>query len=232
MKKILIFCQAPADIKYVLTIYERNINNAEISIFTVNVQGMYEFINSLGLNLKQLEHVSSSKFKLKNPISIIKTKIYLTRKYKQYFANKSNLYIYYFSNLFDYITFSLLKEMYKNNKIFFINHYDDRIINRYSPARKNLLNFFRKLIYYYYVNVWFDLYCLEKSLMIRFPYNKFKIKEQKENILEKNICEQFSIKLKGANKKKILFIERDYKKNDVFIDYEKSTVEIIITIYI
>ena len=67
MKKILIFCQAPADIKYALTIYERNKNDSDISIFTINVEGMHKFLKSFNLNLKELQHIQYPKYNIKNP---------------------------------------------------------------------------------------------------------------------------------------------------------------------
>ena len=67
MKNIIIFIQAPADIQYALTIYEENKETAEISIFCINVEGMYKFLESLDLNVKQLVFIPYTKnFNIKN----------------------------------------------------------------------------------------------------------------------------------------------------------------------
>ena len=48
-QKIIIFCQAPADVPYVLTLYEIYNREYSISIFVINVEGMFQFLSDLHL---------------------------------------------------------------------------------------------------------------------------------------------------------------------------------------
>ncbi|MHA1395368.1 MAG: hypothetical protein ACTSRZ_17830 [Promethearchaeota archaeon] len=226
MKKILIFCQAPSDIKYALTIYERNKNNAEISIVTVNVKGMYEFIGKLNLNISELFFIPYPK-NLKRINIIIKTKKYLRSFYKNNFYHIKNYIIYYFSNHFDYMTFFMLKKLEKNNKIIFINHYDDEVAKNYKPASFSLKYLGKKIIYYYITGLWFEFYRFDKSYMLKFPFKRFQITEKKNDILDKGIYDKYSVKINKSDSKKILFLEMDYKKSKIFKNYKSITLKLI-----
>ena len=117
-KNITIFCQASVDITHTLALYERFKHVANISIFCMNTPSIYEYILSLNLNLKSLNFIPYDiDFSIKNPISIILARKKLKNIYKNLFVDYYNIDIYFFSIWFDWITFSLLNKLSKNNNI-------------------------------------------------------------------------------------------------------------------
>ena len=228
MKKIIIFCQAPADIKYALTIYERNIKNSIISIFCINVEGMHKFIKSLDLDLGKLEFIPyPSKFNIKNIKSILAVKKQIYHYYKKFFHSLVGYEIYYFSSNFDWITFYMLKRIKSNNEIIFINHYDDKVTKNYCTPKISLRSIYTRLMFRFITCIWFDFYSFNRSLIIRFPYERFNIPQKKNNILEPDIYKKYSYKVENTKMKSVLMLEMDYKKVNIFSNYKEITIKII-----
>jgi hypothetical protein len=228
MKKIILFIQAPADIQYALTIYKRNKSNTEISIFCINVEGIYNFIKNLNLNLKQLIFIPYDlTLKIKNPISIYSSKKKLEQIYENYFTNIENTKVFFFSHFFDYITFYCLSKLANRNEIKFINHYDDQISKNYYRDRFSFKTSFLKITYYYLTTIWFRLFRFNNKRILEFPFEKYGIEEVKDNILDENIHKEYSYRVNDNEKKRILFLEMDYKKIDFFDDYKKTTISIV-----
>ncbi|MDA3779121.1 MAG: hypothetical protein PF487_02630, partial [Bacteroidales bacterium] len=104
MKEIIIFCQAPADIQYALTIYEKYKNSSMISIFCINMEGMYKFISSLNLTLKELILIPYPvEISIKNPVDIITERNRLKKLFKRHFLKISGYELYFFSNRYDWV---------------------------------------------------------------------------------------------------------------------------------
>jgi hypothetical protein len=226
VKKILIFCQAPADIKYALTIYERYKNDSDISIFTINVEGMYEFINNLNLDLASLVHIHYPEYKIKNPISILKAKKYIRKKYKQFFINRERYHIYYFSNHYDFLTFYFLRRLSDSSSIFFVNHYDDLVSKNFKKPIFNIKDSVKMLILNSLSGCFLKFYSFNNRIIPKFPYKKFKIKELKTDILDDEIYRKYAYNIKAVGKK-ILYLEMDYGKVDLFDNYKKTTISFI-----
>ena len=71
MKDIIILCVASADVQYALDIFERNNAFARISIYIINNNSIYKYIQSLGLKLHKLKLISESKSILHNKYFLI-----------------------------------------------------------------------------------------------------------------------------------------------------------------
>lgn len=148
MKEIIIICQAPADIQYALDIYEKNKTDNNVSIFVINVKGMYDFLISLDLlveNIKYIPHVK--KFKLRNPWSILSLKMYLRSIYNNLFKKYKNTTVYYFSKYEDIVTAYLIEKLKKSNKVFYVDHYDSIASNEMKTINWSVKNTLEKCIY-------------------------------------------------------------------------------------
>ena len=228
MKDIILFCQAPADIQYALTIYERNKGLATISIFCINVEGMYAFIKSLKLDLEELVFIPYDfNFYYLKPAQIIKVKRKLNFLYRKYFYNIENKRIYFFSHFFDYMTFFFLSKLSLNNNINFIDHYDEAISKHYHRPHISLKLFIIKTSYKFITGINFDFYEFNNSFILEFPFYKWKILRIKDNILDMNIFLKYSYLVGSNNTNNILLLEGDYQTQKSFKDYEKYTKVVI-----
>jgi len=52
MDKVILFSQAPADIKYVLFLYEKFKDDKQIDIIVVNVENNFKYLQSLNLKAR------------------------------------------------------------------------------------------------------------------------------------------------------------------------------------
>jgi len=226
MKEIIIFCQAPADIQYALTIYERNKKKTEITIFCINVKGIYNFIRSLKLDLKELVFIPYTNLSVsyKKPNEILKLKRRLNLLFKNNFKYRSNYEVFFFSHFFDYITFFFVKKLSKNNSVNFINHYDDAIKKNYYRPKKTISKLiYTKFIFKFITGISFDFYKFNSSVILEFPFEKYKIEEIRNNVLDMNVLKKYSYDVRSIDAKKILLLEGDYKIEHLFKDYEKDT---------
>ena len=228
MKEILIFCQAPADIQYALTIYDENKKSMDISIYCINVEGMFNFLESLKLNLKQLVFIPYDIYlSYKNPIKIFRARRKLISLYKRYFESNSDNDIYFFSHFFDFITFFMVAKLSKKNKVIFVNHYDDAICKNYKRPKLSIRYLKSYSLYKLNTGIDFKFYQFNKRFIPEFNLEKYKIEELKENILDKKVFKLFSYKIKNNNKKSILYLEMDYKKSNFIDNYEKVTIDVM-----
>jgi len=228
MKEIIIFCQAPADIQYALTIYERSKNDSEVSFYCVNVKGIYNFINKLNLNIKELVFIPYDfELQIKNPASIITLRNKFDLLFQKYFKNIKNSKIYFFSHLYDYMTFSFINKLSGENNIYFINHYDDAIIRTLDQPPKNIKTFIIKNIYKLITGINFSFYASRTGMVVKYDFQKDDIIEIKNNILDHNVFSKYSFKVAGRAGKKVLFLEADYRNSNDFIEYKKTSTQIM-----
>lgn len=228
MKRIILFCQAPADIQHALTIYEREKSKSKVSIFCINVEGTYKFLSSLDLRLKQLVFIPSQKdFSLKNPIKILKEKMRLNKIYKKYFHQKQRYEIYFFSHFYDWITFSFLANLYKNNEIIFIDHYDSFSVSHFRIKKNNLKDSIILLMYRYLTGIKFNFFVLENTKKLEFPYQKYGIRRIEIANVDKKIYEKYSYKIDSTQGNLILLFESDHSKQNTIKNYNKKIIEIV-----
>jgi len=70
--KIIIFCQAPAYVPYVLSLYEKHKKEKLIFIYVINVENVFKFIQSLHLNIYSLVFIPYILVNFKSIFKIIK----------------------------------------------------------------------------------------------------------------------------------------------------------------
>jgi len=226
MKEIIIFCQAPADVQYALSIYDKNKDFAEISIFCVNVEGMYKFLSSLNLRLKQLVFIPYLKdFSIKNPIHILNEKKRLKGLYQKYFCNVEGNEIYFFSHFYDWVLFSILGRLNINNEIYLIDHLG-YTSNKFSLANISFEVILVRLLYKYITGVFLNLYINNACLVIGLPFKKYNI--TKIPIL-KNLNTiwrkyQFNLPIEGLS---ALLFESGKGDSDIILNYKKSLLDLL-----
>ena len=119
-KHILIFCQSPKDLKYILDIYEKNIEvGNRCSVIVREVTGVFQFIKTLNLDLVSLVFMNT--FSMKAPTGIFKQLQEAKSIIRE--CNKFNYDdIYFFSNLFDVSTPYIIKRINSTN-VYFYDHF-------------------------------------------------------------------------------------------------------------
>jgi len=228
MKKIIIFCQAPADIQYALTIYEREKSKSKVSIFCINVEGIFKFLSILDLKLDNMVFIPYPKYlSFKRPQTIIKEKLRIKKIYKKYFENIKNNKIYFFSHFYDWITFSFLMKLHRKNEIIFIDHYDSASISNFRNRKNNLKDSIILLIYKYLTGIRFNFLEMEGIKKLEFPYEKYGIKRIELTNVDEKIYEKYSYKIDLSQGNLILLFESDHSKQNTIKNYNEKIIEIV-----
>lgn len=172
--KIIIFCQAPADIPYVLSLYEKFKEEKVISVYVINVENVFKFIKGLDLKLFALVFIPYTLTSFKNIFQIIKERRRIKALKKQYFDFVINTDIYFFSRFEDWLTSSFLNDLDKKNSIYYIDHYDFSS-EIFKKRGFGLKIFALKFVYYILTDVNFKLEIIEK--LPEFQYQKYNIQK-------------------------------------------------------
>ena len=174
-KPIIIFCQAPADIPYLLTIYEKNKGNTEISIFVINVENMFLFIKELNMNVKQIIFIPYTPHCFKNISRIVEERTRIKRLIKENFEPVSNSLVYFFSRFEDWLTSSFIAALAKDksNSIVYADHYDLSAAV-FKKSHFNLKALTLKVVLGYMTDIRFRTQILEK--LPEFPIDRYKIR--------------------------------------------------------
>lgn len=118
---ILLFCQAPGDIPYVLNEYESaRINNKSVIIIVVNVYNCYKFLKELSLKTKDIVFIPYKLLSLKKIYLYPIEQIRLNSYYKKILHNNI-VEVYFFSLFADWLTFFFVcKLLRKKIKTYYI----------------------------------------------------------------------------------------------------------------
>lgn len=220
-KNIIIFCSAPADLQYVLAIYDQHKEDAEISIFVTNVEGIYKFIRSLNLNLKKLVFIPYHReFSIKNPISVLKEKTRMNQLYRKHFNETMNHNVYFYSDHHDWITFSITARLSKYNTIYFVDYYNTAHFNRISTGLKEGV---LSIIYYFITGIRLRYHKRsDNRLHIWFPYQDYSITKISPPIIKDKIYSKYSYKSELVDLRSILLFESNEVLSNKIIDYEQT----------
>lgn len=188
---MIVFCQAPADIPYVLSLYEQHNMKERISIFVINVENVYKFIKSLDLNLDQLVFIPYSLKSFKSPFDILEEKKRIKNIKKQYFNNIIGVNVYFFSRFEDWLTSSFLKTLSRKNDIYYIDHYDFSS-KLFSKKRLSFNTLSYKIVLFFLTGINFKVEIVEK--IPEFNYAKYNIKKRIAEI-DKVVFENYSYEI-------------------------------------
>ena len=226
MKEIIIFCQAPADIQYALSVYNKHINCSVISIFCINVEGIYKFISSLNLNLKKLIFIPYTKaISKREPLHIIKERSRLNELFRKYFVNITKQELYFFSHCYDWFLYGLLAKLYKNNKIYLIDHngFTSAEFAKVNNTSKLVINL---LIYRFITGIYFNVYSVGGSPIFSLPIEKYNVEKLNipQDISEIWLKYKYNIPIK---EKAILLFENGIAEHVLIANYEQTITSII-----
>lgn len=228
-KEILLFCQAPADLPSILTIYKDNEEKLPVSIFVVNVEGVYNFIKDLKLDLKSLVFIPYNLRSFKNLKNIILERKRIIQLNNKYFVNEGFNDVYFFSKYEDWLTASFISTLSKNknNSLYYIDHYNE-IGNFYRPTYTlSIKILLYKLILKYLTNISFKTNL--KEILPEFPLSNYNILDLKININHDVYKEyQFDLSKLDSDKTKVIFFlspcDTSYLINS---DYIQTIIEIV-----
>jgi hypothetical protein len=228
MQELILFCQASADVQYVLAIYNKYCSNYKISIFVVSIEGIYKFLCSLNLKTNNLVFIPYLKnFSYKNPFKIIKERQRIKNVYPKYFKHTENSVIYFFSHFFDWTTFSILAKLSKNNTINFVDHYDTKAIQGSRNYNINIKEYFQIMILKYITKIKFKILKVNRRKFLEFPYYKYGIKKVDPPKVSKQLYEKFSFKINNVDNRSILLFVSDHSKMNIIKNFNESIEKIV-----
>jgi hypothetical protein len=219
MKKIIIFCQAPLDLIYVLWLYEKNKAISCIDIYVVGVQANYEFLLSLGLTGCNIRFIPLLSFK--SPINIVTTRYRLSSVYQSDFAQINNATVFFFSNYCDYATMYFVNKLHSNNKVIFIDHYDIRSQKRFRISflnwlKRNIIKFVSGLDCYF---------SLEKNFV---TFNAETFEKLRINVWnDKCLLEKYLVKVDVDGKKSAIIFDGNDQAEEQYLNYTSLVSDIV-----
>ncbi len=222
---IIIFCQAPADVAYVLTLYEKFKSQRSISIYVINVEGTYNHLKLLNLNIDSLQFIPypDSYHLYRNPRKIIKARKEIIRLQKQ-FRQIEGHEVYYSSNKWDWLTFACIHVMRGNNDVLTYDYHNTTERNvKTSLTVKNVII---RLVLYYITRVKLQLDQRFDRSVPFFPYFLYGVKKYDIKLLPE-IFEKYSYQLENLSARAILLYEHDMAEEQTFIKYEETISTII-----
>lgn len=225
----VIFCQAPADIPFVLTIYKKYNDISLISIYVINVQGMFDFFIDLNLNVDELVYIPYSLKNLKSINAILKEKKRINLLYKKYFASIRNADVYFFAKYEDWLTAAFVSRLSKNKSIN-VNYVDhnDNLGELYKS--KSIISL--KIVLYlsilkFVTNVWFKANKIE--ILPEFPFSNYAIQKIHLDV-EKSVFikHQYNFNFSESEKiNAILFVSPCEVTIFDSVEYDKTLQEVI-----
>lgn len=226
MKEIVIFCQAPADIQYALSLYDTYQNESTFHFFAINVEGMYQFLTGLKLKNAHIEFIPYPNLNIRNPKSILKVRQYIKDNIKQHFRGLTNCEIYYFSNKYDWLVFAFIAYLAKRNKVFCYDHYAKSI-----PYEKNNIISAKKLIalliYFYLTRIILHYEWVNNRGVMSFNHDKYGI-SVREIRVSKEIFTKYAYNVEDSPlQNSILFFDSNISNADGIENYEETLRSII-----
>lgn len=225
-RPIIIFCQAPADTAYVLTLYEKFKGKRSISIYVINVEGTYKHLKLLNLNVYSLRFIPYPDLYhlFRSPRRIIKVRRDIALMQKQFKQIKFHE-VYYSNNLYDWITFACIYVMRDHNDIFVYDYYNTT--KRNAKPKLTVKNVILLLVLYYItrVKLQLDHHFNNKSVPF-FPYYLYGIR--KYNLTPSpSIFKKYVYSLEDLPPRAVLLFESDMKDDMTFINYEATISTVI-----
>lgn len=184
-KNIVIFCQAPADIPYVLTIYEEEkTHDCRIILVVVNVKGMYNFFKEINIKFEEIIFIPYELKNLKKIYKIVHEKKRLTNLWNIHFKEMDNGIVYFFSRFEDWLTANFIYKfsLKEGIKVTYANHYDHSASLFIEEKKSSFKKFVYLLLLKNITGIKFKANIIEK--LPEFPIKNYKIKEIEPHIKE------------------------------------------------
>lgn len=232
MPKIVLFCQAPADVQYVLALYHKNKAKFEIYIICVNVESMFRFLVGLNLKINKLIYIPYSyNFNSFNPFNFFKEKRRLNKLFNTHFNINEPSRIYFFSHFFDWVTFFFVSRLSQIHETYFVDHYDTSSLSNFNVNNYSLKKILQLIILYYMSNIKFQFVALSGKPRIEFPYWKYKIRKIEPPQFDFDLFSTYSYSFQVNNYPALLIFETNYSNYDTLIrNYLLTMRNILVTL--
>jgi hypothetical protein len=215
MKQLILFSQAPADIIYVLSLYEQKKEQYKVKIIVVNVMNNFKFLK--GLKLKaEIEYVPI--IGKKNALKLLLFFVYLRIIYIKLFNKIDRSEVYFFSNTADYVTAFFIERLSFKHSVYFIDIHKIK-----GPEIYGFKNSLSKIIVQFLLGIkikFFIFYSGVTGYQYLFDLNR--VVEKKSNPND-NVLRQYQYRINSqTNKKKLLLFEGNGVLHSFYVDYEKT----------
>ncbi len=202
---IVIFVQAPADLRYALAICEQN-NDSKILLCVINVKMVYQFVQELKLNGIDVIYFDYIHFNLWKPITYIQAKNKIRKIYREVFSILHVKEVFFFSRFFDWFTSGIIVKILKKRnvpRVYYYNHYDDA--NTFSKLKKSTFLFYKYFLVAKIISYISESYHVARfyNKNQEFAYWKYDIKQVDVNE-SAVVSDKYLYKLQDCNDKKVL----------------------------
>ncbi|MCR8667203.1 hypothetical protein NO995_05885 [Aestuariibaculum sp. M13] len=220
--KIIIFCQASADLLYTLDLLKKY---DQAIVYVINVTSNYDFLVSLNLRHVEVIYLPYIKFSFFDPYSILNARNQIKQKWADLFKNYSGEEIIFFSTSYDWFTASMVSRLSKSNNIRYYNHYD-HLTSLQGEDSFSLKRIIKREIFKFITNTRFK--ALSKVNFPKFDYEFYNI--NKEDIVVKpDIPQELLYGPKEEGNKVLFFIspaEIDYLTKESFLELMQILIRI------
>jgi len=197
--KTIIFCQANADLLYVIYLISKYKN---VVVYVINVKGIYEFLVSLKIKNIEIRFIPYFKFSYYNPKSIYKTRKSLDELWKKEFSKYKNCNVFFFSTSYDWLTASCVKRLSLENKVTYYNHYD-HLTSSLGNISFSIKRELKKLIFLFIAKT--DFLTKTETNFPKFNYSKYNI--VRYEVTKKPVPNKdYLYNVQEGNSKKALFL--------------------------
>lgn len=220
MKQLILFSQAPADITYVVSLYEENKKKYKIKIIVVNVKNNFKFLKSLNLKA-EVEYVPV--VGKKNLFLFLLFFIRLRVIYIKVFNKTNRAEVYYFSNTMDYVTAFFIEKLSFKNSVYFVDIYKIEAQENYS-LKSSLSKLMIRILLgikvkFFYYNT--------GNLSYQYISDKNRVSKKILNLNKKALIDYHYRINTHTKRKKLLLFEGSGVSESYYVDYEKTLVACI-----
>lgn len=217
MKDVILFSQAPADIQYIIYLYDKY-KDCNVTIIVVNVINNYKYLKSLSLNaeISFIPLISQRHF-----LKFLLYPIKLQLIYFKQFIGLKDASIYFFSNNYDYVTaFFIQKLNYKNN-VYFYDLYDLD-----GPPLKGINSLIKVALTRLLFGITVKFFKLSSYVAYQYIFENTDVKHITLNV-NINRLNHYRYYTKKTKNIKVLLFESNEMRDDSFVEYGKHITAIL-----
>ena len=229
-RSVLLFSQSSGDIIHTLALYEKFRNEkCPVSLFVINLENSYQYYQSLDLELELFVFIPYTKYFLglyKNPFAPLAEKIRLKLLFQRYFSRTQDAEVYYFSNLFDWVTAFFISTLSVRNRIHMVDYMDKNL--HISPVTSiSLKKKWQLFIYWFITGIKFTFGEMGHKNYQVFPSERFLVMKQNPAEPDKELLKKYHPDSGEIRNPSILLFEYDASKDQFFNKYEETLSKII-----
>jgi hypothetical protein len=223
---IIIFCQAPADIKYTLALYEEYGGaDTQFDIYAVSVENMYRFLSSLSLKYAKIHFLPYPVISRRRLFSIISARRYVCRTIKKHFSHICGATIYYFANNYDWLTYAFIVFLSRRNHVLNYDHYiKPGVVRRFvRPSPRCVL---RKILSAYLTHAHIKYELIRNKPVATLVPERYSI-EPTTVKTPTSLFRKYTYRIPNEGRHRVLFFESDLSGLRLIANYQYKLTEIV-----